>query len=63
MRTKIDEKEHTSQEDGTAPNLGGPTSNNLATGKLGINTDFETFKKELKEWAEKTIALYEGARQ
>ena len=63
MITEIENKEHTSQQVATAPNLGGPTSNHLANGKIGINTDFETFKKELKAWADRHTALNEGASE
>ena len=63
MITEIEKKEHTSQEVGTAPNLGGPTSTYLDSPVFGIIPDFETFKTELKAWADRYTALNEGASQ
>ena len=59
MITEIEQREHTSQQVATAPNLGGPTSNYLATDENGINPDFE----ELKAWADRYTHLNKGASQ
>lgn len=53
MITEIERKNNTSQEDGTAPNLGGPTSTYLADTKPGIND-------ELRAWAHRFIELNQG---